>query len=68
MNHLLTIKRHSAERYLLGELSPADRASFETHFFACESCADEVRLCSQFLENAESVFAEEPEPALPKAA
>jgi hypothetical protein len=65
MNHLLTIKRHSAERYLLGELSPADRASFETHFFACESCADEVRLCSQFLENAESVFAEEPEPARP---
>jgi anti-sigma factor RsiW len=63
MNHLLTMKRNAAERYLLGELSPADRASFESHFFECESCADEVRLCFQLRENAETVFAEEPQPA-----
>jgi hypothetical protein len=63
MNHELCIKRRTAERYLLGELSADERAAFEQHFFECEECAEEVRLGYELQENAKSVFDEEANPA-----
>ena len=33
----------AAERYLLGELTDAERDQFEEHFFDCSACADDVR-------------------------
>lgn len=32
-----------AERYLLGRLTDRDRDAFESHFFECERCFDELR-------------------------
>jgi TolA-binding protein len=32
-----------ADQYLLGHLSEADRAAYESHFFVCERCIDELR-------------------------
>ena len=63
MNHEASIKRHTAEKYLMGELSASERAAFEQHFFECEECAEEVRLGHQLRENARSVFDDEAQPA-----
>jgi putative zinc finger protein len=63
MNHEASIQRHTAEKYLLGELSGSERAAFEQHFFECEECAEEVRLGHQLRENAKSVFDDEAPPA-----
>ena len=59
IDHELCVRQRMAERYLLGELPPADRAAFEAHYFGCEECADEVRVGFELRENARSIFAEE---------
>ncbi len=43
LDHLIATKRDIAERYILGELSPAEREKFEEHYFNCRECADDVR-------------------------
>ena len=69
MDHDISIKTQAAEKYLLGELRPAEREAFEEHFFECPECAEDVRLGSQFSENAKAVFRQTPrridEPAPP---
>ena len=42
MEHQEAIDTLASERYILGEMSEAERDSFEEHFFSCEMCADEV--------------------------
>ena len=59
IDHESCVRQRMAERYLLGELPPADRAAFEAHYFGCEECADEVRVGFELRENARSIFAEE---------
>lgn len=58
-DHDACVRQRMAERYILGELAPADRAAFEAHYFACEECADEVRVGFELRENVRSIFAEE---------
>jgi Putative zinc-finger len=60
MDHESSIKTQAAEKYLLGELPPAEREAFEQHFFECAECASEVRLGFQFSENARAVFQDDP--------
>ena len=59
MDHQLSIRTQTPERYVLGELSPQDREAFEAHFFECAECAREVRLAQEFADNAAAVFREE---------
>ncbi len=59
MDHEMSMRTQAAERYLLGELPPAERDAFEQHYFDCQECAESVRLGFQFSENARSVFREE---------
>lgn len=59
MDHELSVRTHAAERYLIGELSGAERAAFEAHYFECEECAEEVRLGIELRESAAAVFREE---------
>ena len=33
----------AAERYILNELTAAEREAFEEHYFVCERCAQEVK-------------------------
>lgn len=40
VEHQSAVELRFAERYLLGELSPDETASFEAHFFDCALCAD----------------------------
>lgn len=52
MNHAEAIEKMATEKYLLGELSPELRDSFEEHFFECPECAMDVRAAALFIEEA----------------
>jgi hypothetical protein len=45
-------------RYVLGELTPAERDSFEEHFADCSHCMSDVELANVFSANAKEVFRE----------
>jgi hypothetical protein len=42
MEHQEAVRTLASERYLLGEMTEAERDSFEDHFFSCTECADDV--------------------------
>ena len=58
MDHQTAVERRFPERYLLGELSPAEAADFETHFFDCPVCAEEIRLGAHLVANLKAVLGE----------
>jgi anti-sigma factor RsiW len=43
MDCSIVVRNELAERYLLGELSPAEQEWYEKHFFDCERCFMELR-------------------------
>ncbi len=43
MDHDRAVKTQAAERYLLGEMGPAERDEFEGHYFECADCARDVQ-------------------------
>jgi hypothetical protein len=61
MNHEQAVSSHAPERYVLGELSDAERESFEGHYFDCPDCFHQIQLDSQFLAHAREVLEPEPE-------
>lgn len=58
MDHAEAITRGAVERYQLGELSEREIEEFETHFFDCTDCANELEAAAIFEENAKAVFLE----------
>jgi hypothetical protein len=58
MDHNRAIESQAVERYLLGEMEPEERESFEEHFFTCEECAEEVRAGVRFGANSRQVLPE----------
>jgi hypothetical protein len=50
-DHAFPDREHAAERYLLGEMSDADREQYEAHVFSCADCADDVRTTAAFLDD-----------------
>jgi Putative zinc-finger len=58
MDHAEAVTKGAVERYQLGELSEKEIDEFETHFFECAHCADELRSAAIFEENAKAVFLE----------
>jgi len=58
MDHESAIRLRVSERYLLGELSPAERDEFEEHYFDCPDCAEEVRQNALLRANVRAVFSE----------
>ena len=54
MNHSEAVKGMAAERYLLDELTPDDRDSFEEHMFDCPECALDVRSGVAFVDEAKA--------------
>jgi len=63
MEHEQATTLMAAERYLLGELTDAERDQFEEHFFDCAVCAEDVRRGAIFRANARAVFADRPRQA-----
>lgn len=60
MEHNEAIRLMAAEKYLMAELTPELRDSFEEHFFSCQECAADVRAGAAFLQHSKKVFAVEP--------
>ena len=52
MNHHQALQQSLVEKYLLDELSPAERAEFEEHYFDCPECAADLRVTAAFLDEA----------------
>ena len=59
MDHETAIRIQAAERYVLEEFPPEERAAFEEHFFECPACAEEVRSATIFAANAKAVLRDE---------
>jgi len=60
MDHSEAIDGKFTERYLLGELTPAQRDQFEEHYFDCAICADDVQTGAVFVDNARALLREGP--------
>jgi hypothetical protein len=58
MDHETAVQLQAAERYVLEEFSPKERADFEEHFFGCPGCADEVRSATILAANTRVVLKE----------
>ncbi len=54
--HIFGDQKDTAERYLLGQMSEADRDAYEQHFFQCVECAQEVKATAQFMDTCRSVL------------
>jgi hypothetical protein len=59
MEHERAIQNLAVECYLLGQMTPEERETFETHYFECAVCAEDLRSASQFVEDATEIFAAE---------
>ncbi|HEY0143077.1 MAG TPA: hypothetical protein VGF48_19430 [Thermoanaerobaculia bacterium] len=64
------IGKHAAERYILAEMSEAERDAFEEHYFGCLICAEDVKALDAIREGLrEQSFAvssnDQPAPVLP---
>ena len=59
MDHPEAVRSKAAERYLLGEMAPADREDYENHFFECVECAQEVQAGAVFVDAARDVLGSE---------
>ena len=57
MDHQQAIATHAVERYLLEEMSPAERDAFEDHYFSCPTCADDVRVAAVMREGVKAGLA-----------
>ena len=60
MDHSQSVATRAPERYLLGEMTEAERFAFEAHYFECQDCADEVVTGEQLAAGSRAVFAAEP--------
>ena len=67
LNHLKATKRNVADRYVLGELSQAQREEFEEHYFECVDCAEDVRAFLAISSNSRSVLVDVPDYEEPAA-
>jgi hypothetical protein len=68
MDHNEAIHSEACEKYLLGELSPDLRESYEEHYFSCQECAYHLRTTSQLLGATRQILAAQPATAAPVAA
>jgi hypothetical protein len=52
VNHQEAMAETAVEKYLLDEMSAAQRDDFEDHYFSCTECAAELRATAAFLDAA----------------
>lgn len=63
MEHEEAQQLMATERYLLGELTPEMRESFEEHVFGCSECALDLSAASAFVDQAKEELSRKPVPA-----
>lgn len=59
MDHSEATRLQAAEKYVLGELSPAQREEYEEHCFDCADCALDLKAMAAFADNARDVLRQE---------
>lgn len=59
MDHSEAIRLQAAEKYVLGELSFAQREEYEEHCFDCSDCAQDLKAMAAFADNAREVLRKE---------
>jgi len=64
MDHELAVKSQACEKYLLGELSPDLRDTYEEHYFSCAECATQLRMAAELVGAGQQIFAQTPAPAV----
>jgi anti-sigma factor RsiW len=52
MEHVEAVDTLAIERYLLEEMTPEERESFEEHFFTCAECAEDARAAVKMADGA----------------
>jgi hypothetical protein len=62
MDHNEALQSQACEKYLLGELGPAERDAFEEHYFSCPECVAQLRAAVEFLGASREIFAASPAP------
>lgn len=70
MDHNEAIRLQAAEKYVLGELSPAVRDAYEEHYFDCALCAVDVKAAAAFVDAGRDILRAERQyaPAAPRVA
>jgi hypothetical protein len=59
MDHNETIRLQAAVKYVLGELSPAQREEYEEHYFDCAECAVDIKALATFADTTREVLRQE---------
>lgn len=59
MDHEKAIRTNAVDRYLLGELSTAERQEFEEHFFSCGECSEDLHAGAILVDNSRAILREE---------
>lgn len=59
MDHSEAIRTKASERYLLNELSAAEREAYEDHYFSCPQCAEDVNAGAVLIANARELLRHE---------
>jgi hypothetical protein len=67
MDHQKAQASKATERYLLGEMSEPERFDFESHYFECDDCAEDVRAALALSRAVQVLCAEDPVPEKPRA-
>lgn len=57
MNCAQVVQEDIAEKYLLGELGAAEQEAFESHYFVCPRCLEEVEACRVLVQGLQGVAA-----------
>ncbi len=60
MTHADAVSTLATERYLLGDMTDAERDAFEAHFFDCTECAADVRAAATMADGARLGLIEAP--------
>jgi hypothetical protein len=66
MDHKTAARSLATERYILGELSPAERDEFEEHLSDCPECMEDVSTAEMFVANSRAVFADQTTTSVPE--
>jgi hypothetical protein len=65
MDHEQAVQTQASMRYVLSDLTPAERDAFEEHYADCSHCMNDVDLAAIFVANAREVFRKDTVPAAP---
>jgi hypothetical protein len=58
MEHSEAVRLNAAEKYLMGELTDAQRDEYEEHYFDCVACGEELKATVAFVASAKEVARE----------